>query len=550
MNMDRYYNPALAAPDQSSRHVYSIYSAYRLLMAAILFILHSSGLVAQTLGSVQPSLYAVVSASYLAFALAVPALLHARLVEQRTEIYLLTLIFDVVALVLMTQASGALGSGLGFLLLITVAAGSILLPSQLALFLAAVATIGILIGSAAGVNFAGMSEETLFLAGLLGILLFTTAGALCWISRGLRATQQEADSRRRQTRQLQRLNELIIARMHTGIIVVDDRDCIQLINGAAISLLGGSHAGAAPLHGDTLTSGSPLGERLHRWRLQPRERPAPFSPYPSASHQVQVNFAGLHRSEGDQVLIFVEDTRSLTETAQQLKLASLGHLTGSIAHEIRNPLGAISHAAQLMLEGEGDDEGLQRLANIIKRQSDRMNGVIESVLSLSRRRPPRLQQLHLNTWLEQFCRDYRETLAFEPTLELELYTPEPDVIFDAAQLEQVVGNLLANALRYSHQHSGVYRAHLRTGLDYATRLPYLDIIDEGPGIPPVERTRVFEPFFTTSSGGTGLGLYIGKELCEVNYATLTCNPSPQGACFRVGFAHPDRLLPRMDAVSK
>lgn len=550
MNMDRYYKTAPAAQDQNSRHVYSIYSAYRLLMAVILFALHSSGLVAQTLGSVQPSLYFVVSASYLAFALTIPALLYTHLLERRTEIFLLTLVVDVVALVLMTQTSGGLSSGLGFLLLITVAAGSILLPAQLALFLAALATIGVLIGSAAGVNLAGMSEETLFLAGLLGILLFTTAGALCWISRGIRATQQEADSRRRQTRQLQRLNELIIDRMHTGIIVIDDHDRVQLLNGAATSLLGGNQTGAAPLPGAILTASSPLGQRLQQWRVQPRERPAPFSPYPAASHQLQANFAGLHRSEGDQVLIFVEDTRSLAETAQQLKLASLGHLTGSIAHEIRNPLGAISHAAQLMLEDKRENDGQHHLASIIKRQSDRMNTVIENVLSLSRRRAPRLQRLHLNSWLEQFCRDYRETLSFEPALELELYTPEPDVIFDSAQLEQVVGNLLENALRYSHQHSGAYRARLRTGLDRATRLPHLDIIDYGPGVAPTEYTRVFEPFFTTSNEGTGLGLYIGKELCEVNYATLTCNPSPQGACFRLGFAHPDRLLPRMDAVTE
>lgn len=336
--------------------------------------------------------------------------------------------------------------------------------------------------------------------------------------------------------------------MHTGIIVIDDADRVQLINGAAISLLGGSQAGTAPLQGDALSATEPLGQRLHQWRLQPRERPTPFSPYPSAGHQLQVNFARLHRSEGDQILIFVEDTRSLAETAQQLKLASLGHLTGSIAHEIRNPLGAISHAAQLLLEDDREDSGHHRLASIIKRQSDRMNSVIESVLSLSRRRAPRLQRLHLNSWLERFCQEYRETLPFEAVLELELYTPEPTVIFDAAQMEQVIGNLLENALRYSHQHSGVYRARLCSGLDRATRLPYLDIIDYGPGIAPPDCTRVFEPFFTTSNGGTGLGLYIGKELCEVNYATLTCNPSHDGACFRIGFAHPDRLLPRMDAL--
>src|SRR5690625_1268752 len=202
MNMDRHYSTTLAAQDQSSRHVYAIYSVYRLLMAVILFALHSSGLVAQTLGRAQPSLYLAVSAGYLAFAIAIPALLQARLLEQRNEVLLLTLVVDVVALVLMNQTSGGLSSGLGFLLLITVAAGSILLPAQLALFLAALATLGVLIGSAASVNLAGMNEETLFLAGLLGILLFTTAGALCWISRGLRATQKEADIRRRQTHQL------------------------------------------------------------------------------------------------------------------------------------------------------------------------------------------------------------------------------------------------------------------------------------------------------------------------------------------------------------
>lgn len=546
--MTPYPTNSVRTSDQTNRRVYTIYSGYRVLVATILFALHSSGIAIQALGRIQPSLYFITSTSYLAFALIVLALLRINVIERRNNAFLLALTIDVLALVLMNHASGGLPSGLGFLLLVTVAAGSILLPTQLALLLASLATIGILIGSTASINLSGMSEESLFLAGILGILLFATAGAFCWISRRIHNAQLETELRTRQTRQLQRLNELIIDRMHTGIIVIDDAGQVQLINGAAISLLGGSQSGLAPLHHEVLADDTPLGQRLNQWHFQPRERPPAFTPYPSASHQLQANFARLHRSEGDQILIFIEDTRSLAETAQQLKLASLGHLTGSIAHEIRNPLGAISHAAQLLLENGSANEDSHRLASIIKRQSDRMNSVIESVLSLSRRRAPRLQRLRLNSWLQQFCDDYRETLSFVPTLVLDAYTPEPDVIFDPAQLGQVIGNLLENALRYSHLHSGEYRARLRSGLDRATRLPYLDIIDYGAGIPSDDRSRVFDPFFTTSSGGTGLGLYIAKELCEVNYATLTCNPSDRGACFHIGFAHPDRLLPRMDAT--
>jgi two-component system sensor histidine kinase PilS (NtrC family) len=242
------------------------------------------------------------------------------------------------------------------------------------------------------------------------------------------------------------------------------------------------------------------------------------------------------------ITLFLEDTGEIQQQAQQLKLAALGRLSASIAHEIRNPLGAISHAAQLLGESSDLDPADRRLTGIIHNHCQRMNGVIENVLEMSRRRLPSPVRLNLTEYLNDFADSYRET-AGNVCMELCVDSPDTEVRMDRRQLDQVLTNLVANAARHSCAHSGTPYVRIEGGVDPRTERPFVSVIDRGPGVSEAEAEKLFEPFYTTEASGTGLGLYISRELCEANQARLGCQAHTDGgSCFRITFAHPDRIF--------
>jgi two-component system sensor histidine kinase PilS (NtrC family) len=230
-----------------------------------------------------------------------------------------------------------------------------------------------------------------------------------------------------------------------------------------------------------------------------------------------------------------------------MKLASLGRLTASIAHEVRNPLGAISHAAQLMRESGDIGDADQRMLDIIQRHSRRVNGIIDNVLDLSRRRQADAELVDLSGWLEGFTRDYQQARDCQDgkpaRIELEKGSEVPRARFDTSQIEQVLVNLCDNGLRYSLEQTGSPRLTLRTGATADGERAIIDIQDYGPGISEDNRTSIFEPFFTTDKSGTGLGLYLARELCETNQAHLALlKQDGPGCCFRITFAPSGRLI--------
>ncbi|WP_368087235.1 PAS domain-containing sensor histidine kinase [Marinobacter sp. AC-23] len=236
----------------------------------------------------------------------------------------------------------------------------------------------------------------------------------------------------------------------------------------------------------------------------------------------------------------------VTQQAQQMKLASLGRLTAGIAHEIRNPLGAISHAAQLMEESPHIDVSDQQMLDIIRRHSKRVNGIVENVLSLSRRMPANADLVDLVSWLEEFRADFlqtQETTTPPSNLILKTAPGVPDARFDKSQIEQVLVNLCDNGLRYSQQQLGERKIELRVGATADGERAYVDVRDFGPGVATGTSHSIFEPFYTTDKGGTGLGLYLARELCEANQAHLSLVEDDQaGCCFRITFAHPGRMI--------
>ncbi|MFP5506518.1 MAG: sensor histidine kinase [Gammaproteobacteria bacterium] len=501
---------------------------YRLTLAGLLATLFFMVPGNRAFGGDAPWLFGMVSLGYLGFALV--AGFAARLRRPRYRIQAFTqVLVDIFAIVLLMHAGGGLESGLGILLILAVAVGGLLLPGRLAYFFAAVATLAILseFGLSALAGGSG-SDEDFTRAGLLGIALFTTAVIAHLLARRIRETEALAEQRGVDLANLARLNQHVIHRLQSGIVVVDEQEQVHLMNDTARVMLQAPRDRA----GTPLRQLSPeLAEQLRRWRGDPGWVPEVFTPATSQS-SLAPRFTALGKSRDSATLIFLEDTAALAQQAQQMKLAALGRLTASIAHEIRNPLGALSHAGQLLAESPHLDDGERRLTEIIRNNGQRMNRIIEDVLQLSRRGEIQPQDLEIGAWLQECIGEQIRCGRIADTqVSLDLATDAaPHVSFDPGHLHQIVWNLVNNAL----QHGGG-RAELRLGLT-AARQPCLDVLDRGPGVAPEAEAQIFEPFFTTAAGGTGLGLYLARELCELNRARLSYEPrSGGGSRFRITF---------------
>ena len=231
----------------------------------------------------------------------------------------------------------------------------------------------------------------------------------------------------------------------------------------------------------------------------------------------------------------------MAERVQQSKLAALGRLSASIAHEIRNPVGAMSHASQLLRESPAIGSDDKHLTDIIQKNAVRVSQIIDTVLELSRRDKTRQERLQLDAWLETLANEFRDTLQLAPQrLRLTSDLPTVQVHFDPSHLHQVVWNLCDNAVKHGAGDRGD-TVELRAGRVPTSGRPYLEVADRGPGIDAADAERIFEPFFTNGVGGTGLGLFISRELCQTNGAMLLFEPRPGGgSLFRVIFADPQR----------
>lgn len=502
---------------------------YRLILAGLLTVLYVALQDSDPFHVRIPALFTSTLLSYLIFSVAVgfATRLHW---PQFGFLALLQIFADIAAITLLMHASGGVTSALGVLLVIAVASGSLILPGRLAYLFAAVATLALLFQTGlASLSPEKTGAENITRAGLLGLVLFAAAGLAHVLAARIRESEALAQQRGIDLANLEQLNQHIIRQLQSGIIVVAPDNRIRLSNDTARTLLGLADENNARLE----EVAPQLAQQLEHWKRDP-EWQAEAIPSTAAGGTLVPRFRVLSTAQGQGALVLVDDSIHLARQAQQVKLASLGRLTASIAHEIRNPLGAISHAAQLLGESEQLEQGDKRLSEIINNHTRRVNTIIENVLQLSRRTVSQPQSLVLGEWLRQFHDDFVQSASVTPDqLRMDIEPGDVCVWFDPGHLHQIMTNLCQNAFH----HAGPDPQVILEARPAGNGLVQLDIIDNGPGIEPETAEQIFEPFYTTAVSGTGLGLYIGRELCEINQAHLSYHPAPGGgSCFRIQFA--------------
>ncbi len=440
---------------------------------------------------------------------------------------------DIVLITLLSHFSGGLSSSLSILLIINVTATGTLLRYRDSLLFAALASMSILAEQTYSLM-NGISDASEYTrAGLLGLVLFAISFLASVLSRQVRESEALALRQKEDILSLQKLNADIIQNMRTGIIVVDKDGHIRMANSSAEGLLGHIDLQDRPLLENILPA---LDQRLMEWQEQPQMHHSAIRQQQGLP-DIQPGFRSLSAT-GD-TLIFLEDATQLNQRFQQIKLASLGRLTASIAHEIRNPLSAINHAAQLLEESELDPAD-EKLTKIITTQVKRLDSTVQNVLQLSRQQTNVTEPIMLKNWLENFKQEFLQANDIdEQQLQLNFCQDEMQILFDASQLNQVVGNLCSNAISHFHMPLEELTITIHCDYDPIQQQPYIDIIDNGPGIDEETVQQIFDPFFTTSNSGTGLGLYISREILESNRAKIHYLASEQGgSIFRIYFLAP------------
>jgi two-component system sensor histidine kinase PilS (NtrC family) len=509
---------------------------YRVILSLSLTVLFFTGIGPAFLGQHDPALFAFSSISYLGLVIAsgIPIYLHSSSPQRQSylQVYL-----DIIAITMLMHTSGGVSTGLGMLLIISIAAGSAVMRGRTALAFASIASICILgeqIFSSLNNSFPATSFTQ---AGILGSSFFATAILADALSRSLRESEKLVSQKELDLANLEQLNEYIIQHMQTGIIVVDTHERIRLMNEYAWYLLDMPNSTTGQL---LETASSKLSSLLNEWNENQIKQSKMIHAVPNGK-ELEVVFTQLGRTQREGTLIYIEDSATVNLRAQQLKLASLGRLTASIAHEIRNPLGAISHAQQLLGESPSINESDRRLNDIIQKNAERVNEIIESVMQLSRRQQSRPDTIRLDLWLKEFADDFSNSNElFNGAIQITVHPDNTKVLADPVQLRQLITNLCSNSLSHFHKDKEQLKIKINGGITRESGRPFLEIIDNGPGIKQDIAKQIFEPFFTTRSVGTGLGLYIAKELCEVNNLKLEYKPIPMGgSCFRISF--PDIL---------
>ncbi|TAN72585.1 MAG: PAS domain-containing protein [Gallionella sp.] len=522
------------------------FNLYRLTIASIFVFLAGTFGVSLSLGERNWTLFFTASLVYtvlVAFSFILLKLRRPRFAAQLA----LQIGGDIAGLSVLSYASGGIQSSIGLLLLVSLAAAGMISRGRITLFFAALASLATLLEHSYAVLHDGATVAQYMQVGLLCISYFAVAWLAHTLAKYAVDSQKLAQRRGRDLLSLAEANRLVMRDMQDGVLVVDEHGSITQMN-----------QGAERLLRKGVDTGDSLSETF----------PALFGQYAiwkktgSASRntlqlgtgvQAKLRFVAIEAAHG--AVIFLEDMQRVQAEAQQIKLAALGRLTANIAHEIRNPLSAISYATELLQE-ETADARQRRLLQIVLDNTRRINQIVQDVMQLNRRDRAQPEVFDLDTMLHTFAEEFALAERLDPGVIVLDGMPGIEVSFDAGHLRQVLWNLCCNALRYGRRLPG--SLVLAMGVENGGTL--LDVRDDGPGIPIEHRGKLFEPFFTTASEGTGLGLYIAKELCEANGAMLEYRAGEEGqrktrqtaasghataqagACFRITFGEHMEML--------
>lgn len=493
-------------------------------LAAVFYLANDQ----RTLGSIDPTLFTVVHASYFSVTLVFIYLIRLQKPTVAVQFYLQNYL-DILFIAALMYSSGGANSGISPLLLVNLALLSQLSSVRNALLFAAISSMIIIVGELFLQNLVSPRSANFEATALLGALLFLVAWLMTVPLRHLIKRQLVSSSHSRavlDVSQLAQLNEEIIRELDSGVVVTDRQGNVQLINDTARTYLAAEFT-RLPVNLRILSK-----ELLHNLQDSERSPTLETRPVTISSTSASVLPHYIRLSSGG-VLIRLDDHAHIRQQFQQLKLASLGRLSASIAHEIRNPLGAIHHAVQLIEESKSLDAKDLELLDIAKRHTGRINRIIEDILQLSNRQLIQSDEISIDNAIDSFVKRFLSENNMGAS-RLKAETEPCRATIDPEHLDQILWNLCTNA--QLHNQNNPINIVIKCWFSEHGTANML-VVDDGKGISQADRINLFEPFFSTHHEGTGLGLFIIRELCELNHARIECLPTADGAHFHITFNH-------------
>ncbi len=502
------------------------FNYYRLLLSGLLAFLAGIFGTGLSLGPKSLKLFFATSVIYMLVVIASFLLLRLRWPRFTWQLAF-QVVTDIVCLTLLSNASGGIQSNVSLLLMVSLASAGMISRGRITLFFASLTSISALLEHSYEVLYDNADTAQYVQVGLLCMAYFAVAWLAHTLAKYAVDSQKLAQLRGRDLISLAEANRLVMRDMQDGVLVVDGSGAVMQMNQCAERLL---RKGAGP--SGSLAEHFPLlFAHYRKWKdTGSSDKNALWL---DSGVLARLRFVAIEKDVARGALIFLEDMQRVRAEAQQIKLAALGRLTANIAHEVRNPLSAISYATELLAEERGDAKQV-RLLQIVMDNTRRINQIVHDVMQLNRRdrAQPETIDLHsiLHTFIDEFC--MTENIGQE-TMEV-TGRSDAKIIFDRGHLRQILWNLCGNALRFSSRQPGSIKLMVRMENERTV----MDVQDDGPGISAEQQGKLFEPFFTTAPDGTGLGLYIAKELCEANGARLEYHDAvggKAGACFRITF---------------
>lgn len=521
----------------SPREIY-FFNLYRLFEAAIYAGLVFSPLTFDWISLAYPRLGQIASIAYVAFATLMLTFSSAPKMRPRAVVGV-ALLIDVIAASLLLIALAGSHTAIPIMLVVNIGGAALWLSLEHAIGLAMLGTVGICMPALLPSQLGGDAARSGVQPLLFGVAYLASATICHFLGRHLRATEALAEQRGVDLLNLEQVNDLIIRRMKTGVLLVDDNNRILRINESAWHLIGTPAADQRDLG----AVAPELSRRIYHWRTSGKNDQSSVELAEDVAAVIP-RFSRLAPNDDRLVLIFLDDTSLLSRRAEELTLASLGRLSASIAHEIRNPLAAIRYSAQLLQESPHLRDDDKRLVDIVNNHCTRANDVVENILQLSRRERSRPEVIDVNAWARRFVAEFLESNDIgSDHLVLIPYKGRIEAMADPQHLQQVVWNLVQNALRYGRVPNTPARVAVVTRMASERGPVLLEVTDRGPGIPPKVAAQIFEPFYTTNEFGTGLGLYLARQMAEACQATLEYVPiGGGGACFRLTLAPGGTLM--------
>lgn len=506
------FSKSYGIPVEQAWSLLKIFFVYRFIVSSLFVILFMTSVGPSLLGTHDAQLFKYASVSYLFFSLLSGILIFWRVISYKTLAQIL-IFTEIIFLTLLMHASGGINSGMGVLLAVSIAAGGMLIGGRCGLVFAAFASLAILTEQIYAVKTHAFNSTSFTYSGMLGALFFTIAYLSYTLAKRTEQSEILAATQQQTILNLEELNQYVIQHLQSGIIISNSEQQITMCNESALNIINTTNQQSQPESLGDISS--QLSDCFVSWQKD-RAQDIALLQLPN-QNEIHSRFSLIETSQATFNMIIIEDMSLYNQRLQQNKLASLGHLTASIAHEIRNPLGAISHAGQLLSEAPELSTQDRRLTSIIQSHCQRVNKIIEDILQLSRRHPSKKEKINLNQWMPNYLQGFIQGIDSDPE-QFEIIDKDADlwIYMDTGHLKQILDNICSNALKYGNTSTD----KICIVISLLKNTPCISILDNGDKISPETLKNLFQPFFTTSPTGTGLGLYISKELAELNQAEL------------------------------